>query len=73
MRRQIIRLIGIDLFTALAFNVVAFVFTLVLSITTAFLPLAMVIAGINVILLSLMLLVRLGVLSRLIEIATRDQ
>lgn len=65
------RLIGMDIFTALAFNVVAFVGTLVLSIAVAFVPLAMVIAGINVILLSLMLLVRLGVLARLIEIATR--
>lgn len=65
------RLIRMDIFTALMFNVVAFAFTLVLTITIAFVPLAMVIAGINVILLSLMLLVRLGVLARLIQIATR--
>lgn len=65
------RLVSMDIFTALAFNIVALIFTLVLSITVAFVPLAMVIAGINVILLSLMLLVRLGVLARLIEIATR--
>jgi hypothetical protein len=67
------RLIGIDLFSALAFNIIALLGTLFLSIMVAFVPLALVIAGVNVILLSMMLLVRLGALARLIDHVTRKR
>lgn len=66
------RLLRIDLFYVLLFNVIALVGTLLLSILVVFIPLAMVVALFNVVILSVLLLVRLVTMARIIDHSTRD-